>query len=50
MSIVQNLVEELAKTQHDYNILQEKYEELQEKYEVLKLKGPKRKIEHLTNK
>ena len=50
MSIVQNLVGELTKTQYDYNELQEKYEELQEKYTTLKLKGSKRKIEPIMNK
>lgn len=50
MSIVQSLVEELTKTQQDYNILQEKYEKLQEKYKTLKLKGSTRKIEPITNK
>lgn len=50
MSIVQSLVEELTKTQQDYNILQEKYEVLQEKYKSLKLKDSKRKIEPIMNK
>jgi uncharacterized protein YlxW (UPF0749 family) len=50
MSIVQSLVEELTKTQQDYNILQEKYEKLQEKYKTLKLKGSTRKIEPIMNK
>lgn len=50
MSIVQSLVEELTKTQQDYNILQEKYEMLQEKYKSLKLKDSKRKIEPIMNK
>lgn len=50
MSIVQSLVEELTKTQQDYNILQEKYEALQEKYKSLKLKDSKRKIEPIMNK
>lgn len=50
MSIVQSLVEELTKTQQDYNILQEKYETLQEKYKSLKLKDSKRKIEPIMNK
>lgn len=50
MSIVQSLVEELTKTQQDYNILQEKYEVLQEKYKSLKLKDSKRKIDPIMNK
>ena len=49
MSIVENLVAELTKSQQDYNILREKYEKLEQKYKKLELKDSKRKMEPISD-